>query len=67
VVGTGPGAGRVGVYLGGDLLRRVSLRSDAAHARVLVPVTTFARRTGGRLTIRTLGAKPVRIEGLGLL
>ena len=67
VVGTGPGYGRVGVYLGGDLLKRISLRSDTAHARVLVPVTTFARRTGGRLTIRTLGAKPVRIEGLGLL
>lgn len=66
VVGTGPGYGGVGVYLEGELLRRVSLRSGTARARVLVPVVTLSHPTSGRLTIRTLSGKPVRIEGLGL-
>ena len=67
VVGTGSGYGRIGVYLRGELLRRVSLRSGTGRARVLVPVATLPRRVSGRLTIRTLSGKPVRVEGLGLL
>ncbi|HYF72392.1 MAG TPA: M12 family metallo-peptidase [Nocardioides sp.] len=67
VVGTGPGYGRVGVYLKGQLLRRVSLASASPRTRVLVPVATLPRRVSGQVRIKTLNGKPVRIEGLGLL
>jgi hypothetical protein len=67
VVGTGPGYGRIGVYLKGELLRRVSLRSDTARARVVVPVATLPRRVSGQLRIRALNGKQVRVEGLGVL
>jgi hypothetical protein len=67
VVGTGPGYGRVGVYLDGELLRRVSLARRTAGARVLVPVGTLPRQVSGKVRIRTLSGRPVRIEGVGLL
>jgi hypothetical protein len=66
VAGTAPGAGRVAVFLRGRKLATVSLASDARRARVLLPVATLRRATSGRLEIRTLDGKPVRIEGVGL-
>lgn len=66
VVGTGPGFGKVAVFLKGKRIGKVSLASRRKHGSVLVLVKKFGHARSGRVTIRSLGRKPVRIEGLGL-
>ncbi len=66
VVGTGPGYGKVAVFLDGLRIGKVDLASGRRHGAVLVSVKTFRHARSGRLTIRSLGRRPIRIEGLGL-
>jgi hypothetical protein len=65
VVGTGPGFGRVAVFLAGRRIGTVSL-AGAREQRVLLPVAMFGKPRSGLVTVRTLDGRQVRIEGLGL-
>ncbi len=67
VAGTGPGLGRVAVFLAGERVGTVSLDARRSHARALLPVASFGRPRSGVVMIRTLDRRPVRIEGLGVL
>lgn len=63
---TGPGFGRVAILLGKKRLAVVNLASPTLRKRVLIPVALSGKRSG-KITIRTLDNKEVRIDGLGLL
>ncbi|WP_221634662.1 M12 family metallo-peptidase [Nocardioides luti] len=67
VVSTGPGLGRVAVLVAGKRVGTVSLASAQRHVKVLVRVATFGAPRSGKVTVRALSKRPVRIEGLGLL
>ena len=58
--------GRVGVYFRGQLLRKVSLSSSRRQHQVVIPIATLDGTQSGRVKIKTLGKRPVRIEGLGI-
>ncbi len=69
VVSTGPGFGKVHVYLGQRRLTRTPVRLDTAtrHGRTLVPVKTFRTAQTGRLRIVVVSRhRTVRIEGLAV-
>ncbi|WP_309648045.1 M12 family metallo-peptidase [Nocardioides sp.] len=66
VATTGPGFGRVEVFLDDRRIGRVSLDSDTLTRRVLIPIERFSPPRTGTITIRTLDGKQVRIEGLGV-
>jgi len=64
---TGPGQGRVAVYIGSRLLKEVRLSSSTMRRRQLIPIASFARPRSGTVTIVvTSRQKLVRIDGLGL-
>ena len=64
---TGPGFGRVAVMLNGKVLRVIDLSSPTLTKKVLIKVAGLTGARSGTVSIRTLDAKPVRIDGLGLL
>lgn len=66
VATTGPGFGRVAVFIGNRRIGRVSLDSAERERRVLFAIQRFSPPRNGTISIRTLDAKPVRIEGLGV-
>ncbi|GAB3260944.1 M12 family metallo-peptidase [Nocardioides dilutus] len=67
VAHTGPGFGRVVVLFNGKPLRVIDLSSPSLAKKVLIKVASFKGKRSGRVSIRTLDDKPVRIDGLGLL
>ena len=65
VVSTGKKHGKVKVYLGGRLLKKVKLKGAAGNRKV-VDLGSFLTATSGELTIVTTSKKLVRIEGFGV-
>jgi hypothetical protein len=64
----GPGFGKVDVYLGTTLLRRIDLSAAALAKRQLLNVASFSTRKSGTVRVVVLSSgKTVRIEGLGLV
>lgn len=64
---TGPGQGRVAVYIGSRLLKGVRLSSSTTRRQQLIPIASFRRPRSGTITIAvTSGHALVRIDGLGL-
>ena len=59
------GYGRLAVFLDGKRLKVFKTQSKKPRSR-LVKVASFGRRTSGTLTIKTLDAKPVLIDGIGI-
>jgi hypothetical protein len=58
------GCGTVGVYVGKQLLARVSLAATATHNRVLKPLPVFRMRTG-TVSVKVLtSGKRVTVDGL---
>ncbi|WP_372728484.1 M12 family metallo-peptidase [Nocardioides sp.] len=66
VVGTRPRQGRVAVYFRGQLLRKVSLSSSTTRGKRILPIRVIDGTRSGRITIKTLNGRPVRIEGLAV-
>lgn len=63
----GPGFGTVKVYLGKQLLRRVSLSARTLRKRRVIPVARFDHHRRGLVRVVVVSRrKVVRIEGLGL-
>jgi hypothetical protein len=60
------GCGVVGVYLNGRLVRTLSLNSATTMHRRVLTVADFQGIAGGTITIRTLNAGRVFIDGLAL-
>ena len=67
LVTKGPGFGTVGVYLAGDLLKKINLGASTIKKKQLIQVADFATVRSGTLTIKVLtDDKVVRIEGAGV-
>jgi hypothetical protein len=68
VASKGKGFGQVKVFLGKQLLKKVSLSATKAKKKQLIDVASFPEARDGtvRIVVATAG-KTVRIEGLGLL
>ncbi len=67
VLSTGPGNGKIAVYLKGRLVKKINLGTRARHNRVLVPIKNSKKPMGGQLKIVVLSKnKPVYFEGLAL-
>jgi len=69
VVSTGPGYGKVHVYVGDRRLtdEPISLRSRTMQTRQLIPVKTFGEATRGAVRVVVVSTgKTVRVEGIGI-
>lgn len=69
VAQTRPGAGVVGVYLDGRLLRKVNLASSRVRNQRVLEVASWNTLRRGTVTVKVLrsGARGVAIDGVGLL
>lgn len=64
----GPGFGKVNVYLGTTLLKRIDLSASRLAKRQLLSVASFSTVKSGTVRARVVSSgKPVRIEGLALV
>jgi hypothetical protein len=62
-----PGCGRVAVYLGNKLLRRIRLGAASVKKKQLLDVAAFdAVRAGKLRVVVTSSGKPVKVEGIGV-
>jgi hypothetical protein len=67
VASKGRGFGTVKIYLGRQLLKKVSLRARTLHKRRIIPVERFRTPRRGLLRVVVVSRhKVVRIEGLGI-
>jgi hypothetical protein len=67
VASTGRGQGTVEVLLGNRLLKQVSLHTERAQKRRIIPVAGFRGKKRGLVRVRVVSSgKPVRIQGLGI-
>ncbi|HYH27967.1 MAG TPA: hypothetical protein VEA19_04215, partial [Actinomycetota bacterium] len=68
IVGKCPGCGTIKVFLGSQLLRKISLRSSTRRWKQLIHVASFPSVRTGRLRIKVTSAdgKRVRVEGVGI-
>lgn len=63
----GPAMGRVAVYRGRTLVKRISLAASSVHKRVTVPVAAYARPVTGTFRIVVISrGRPVLIDGLAV-
>ena len=66
IVGTAPKAGKVKVFLNGELLKTISLKGATSLAHV-VQVASFSTPQTGTLLVQTANKKQVRIDGLAVV
>jgi len=67
VAHTGPGFGRVAIFVDDDRVKTVELSSKKLRRKVLLKITSFKKPRTDTIRIVTLDDKPVRIDGLGVL
>jgi len=67
VVGKHPGYGSLKVYLGGKLLKTISLNAKSASSKQVVTIASFAKPASGTVKIVTGQKKPVRVEGIAVV
>lgn len=58
------GCGTVGIYWNGALIKRVSLAAASTSYRQMLPIVDFGTTRTGTVTVRTLSAGTVSIDGL---
>ena len=63
VATTCPGCGVIGIYWNGKLMKQISLNSSSTTNRRVLAALDLGSTKSGTLTIRTLTAGPVRLDG----
>lgn len=67
VVTKAPGSGKVAVYRGRTLVKRISLASDSVRKRVFVPVASYERQTRASFRVVVLSSgRWVVVDGLAV-
>jgi hypothetical protein len=67
VATTCPRCGTINVFLGGELLRAISLRTNVRQKRRLIPVASFTGTKTGPLRVQVVSrGRLVRIDALGI-
>ncbi len=61
-----PSCGSIAVYWNGTLVRQISLYASTTMHKQITTITTFATARAGTVTIKTLNAGTVRIDGLAI-
>ena len=67
IVTKAPGGGKVAVYRGRTLVKRISLASDSVRKRVFVPVASYERQTRASFRVVVLSSgRQVVVDGLAV-